>query len=389
MRLSLCTDTFLPEVNGVTTVLAQMRDGMEARGHEVQVLAPRYEHPLADEHGIHRLGAIPAPGYPQVRLSFPWLRGLHRRLDDFKPDVIHAVTEGPLGLFGRRYARQRGIPLVSSFHTDFPRYAARYLGDWAVRPTRAYLRWFHNAARFTQTPSDVTRDELRAAGIPRATVWGRGVDTTLFRPDRRSAVRREMMGGDDKTIVLHVGRIAMEKDVETLVASFEQARAALGDRAVFCIAGDGPRAAWVRAATPWAHHLGFIDRQKLADLYADADLFVFPSPTETCGLVALEALASGLPVVGADAGGTIDNLREGITGRIVHAGDAQGFARAIVQLAEDAPQRHAMGEAARAFAIGRDWARELDRLVEAYDRLEETSKAAQAPRIWPTSTSVG
>lgn len=389
MRLALCTDTFLPEVNGVTTVLAQMRDGLEARGHAVQVLAPRYDRDLADEHGIYRLKAVPAPGYPQVRLSFPWLRGLHRRLDEFQPDVIHAVTEGPLGLFGRRHAMQRRLPLVSSFHTDFPRYAARYLGAWAVGPTRSYLRWFHNAARFTQTPSEITRDELRATGMPRATVWGRGVDTTLFRPDRRSATRRAMMGAEGKVLVLHVGRIAVEKDVATLVRAFAQARARLGDRAVFSIAGDGPKAAWVRAQTPWAHHLGFIDRQRLADLYADADLFVFPSPTETCGLVALEALASGVPVIGADAGGTQDNLREGITGRIIRAGDVAAFAEAIVELTEDESQRLAMHEAARAFAIGRDWARELDRLVEAYARLEDTRSAAPAPSAWPTSTSVG
>jgi glycosyltransferase involved in cell wall biosynthesis len=353
------------------------------------VLAPRYQHPLADEHGIHRLGAIPAPGYPQVRLSFPWFRGLGKRLDAFEPDVIHAVTEGPLGLFARRCALRRQVPLVTSFHTDFPRYAARYLGDWAVGPTRRYLRWFHGAARFTQTPSEVTRDELRAHGLARATVWGRGVDTALFRPERRSLARRAMMGAEGKVLVLHVGRIAVEKDVDTLVTAFEQARAVLGSRAVFCIAGDGPRAAWVRGATPWARHLGFIDRQTLADLYADADIFVFPSPTETCGLVALEALASGLPVIGADAGGTRDNLREGITGRIVPAGDAGAFAAATVQLADDVSQRLAMREAARAFAVGRDWARELDRLVEAYERLADASTAAPAPRIWPTSTSVG
>ncbi len=127
----------------------------------------------------------------------------------------------------------------------------------------------------------------------------------------------------------------------------------------------------------------------MSDLYADADLFVFPSPTETCGLVALEALASGLPVIGADAGGTRDNLREGITGQIVAAGSAPAFAEAIVELVVDSSQRLAMREAARAFAIGRDWGCELDRLVDAYERLEETSTAAPAPTIWPTSTSVG
>ncbi len=228
MRLALCTDTFLPEINGVTTVLAQMRDGLRARGHQVLVLAPRYDHPLRDESGIYRLGAVPAPGYPQVRLSWPWGRGLGRRLDTFQPDVIHAVTEGPLGLFARGHARRRGVPLVSSFHTDFPRYAARYLGRWAVSPTRGYLRWFHQAARFTQTPSEITRDELRLMGLPRATVWGRGVDTALFRPDRRSAERRAALGATDRTLVLHVGRLAAEKDVETLVAAFSHARQALG-----------------------------------------------------------------------------------------------------------------------------------------------------------------
>jgi glycosyltransferase involved in cell wall biosynthesis len=389
MRLCLATDTFLPEINGVTTVLAQMRDGLRARGHEVLVLAPAYDRSLADESQIHRLAAVPAPGYPQVRLSWPWGRGLARPLDAFAPQVVHAVTEGPLGLFGRRYALRRRLPLVSSFHTDFPRYAGHYLGRFAVRPTRAYLRWFHNAASLTQTPSERTRDELLALGIPRAAVWGRGVDTGFFRPERRSLARRAAMGVEgDRVLVLHVGRLAVEKGVDTLVAAFGAARAALGDRAVFYVAGDGPRAAWVRSALPWARHQGFLDRPVLADLYADADLFVFPSATETCGLVALEALASGVPVIGADAGGVQENLRQGLTGMIVPAGDRAGFARAIELLVDDGEQRRAMHEAARAFSVGRDWARELDQLETIYERLCATSSAVVAPRIWPTTTSV-
>ena len=389
MRLCLATDTFLPEINGVTTVLAQMRDGLRDRGHEVLVLAPAYGSLLSDESGVHRLAAVPAPGYPQVRLSWPWWRGLGRVLDRFAPELLHAVTEGPLGLFGRRYAGRHRIPLVSSFHTDFPRYAAHYLGRFAVKPTRAYLRWFHNAASLTQTPSDLTRDELVATGIPRATVWGRGVDTAFFRPQRRSEDRRAAMGvSGDRVLVLHVGRLAVEKDVDTLVAAFRASWERLGDRAVFCVAGDGPRAAWVRAAMPWACQLGFLDRPTLADLYADADLFVFPSRTETCGLVALEALASGVPVIGADAGGVRESLRQGITGMIVPAGNVAGFAEAIELLVLDGEQRRAMHEAARAFAVGRDWARELEQLESVYERLCATSSAVVAPRIWPTTTSV-
>lgn len=389
MRICLATDTFLPEVNGVTTVLAQMRDGLRRRGHEVQVLAPSYGSLLSDESGVRRLGAIPAPGYPQVRLSFPWGRGLGRLFDQFSPDVIHAVTEGPLGLYGRGYAVRRRLPLVSSFHTDFPRYAAHYFGQFAVGPTQGYLRWFHNAAGMTQTPSELSRDELLAMGVPRATVWGRGVDTAWFRPDRRSAARRALMGLEgERTLVLHVGRLAVEKNVETLVAAFVQARDRLGEQAVFCVAGDGPKAGWVRSSLPFARHLGFLDRQVLADLYADADVFVFPSATETCGLVALESLASGVPVIAANAGGVKENLRQDITGMLVNPGDPAAFATAIEQLIADGEQRRAMHEAARAFAVGRDWARELDQLESIYQNLSTTNRAVVAPSIWPTTTSV-
>ncbi len=388
MRILYCTDTFLPEVNGVTTVLATMRDGLRRRGHAVFVAAPAYECTTGDESQVRRLPAIPCPGYPQVRLSWPWWRGLGRDFDRFEPDLVHVVTEGPLGLFGRGYARRRKLPLVSSFHTDFPRYAERYLGHAAVAPTRAWLARFHKPARMTQTPSDATRAELLAMGISQATVWGRGVDAIGFHPSRRSEARRVVMGADGRRIVLHVGRLAVEKDVDTLVAAMVEAHERLGDRALFVVAGDGPRAADVRLALPFATHLGFLGRETLADLYADADLFVFPSPTETCGLVALEAMASGLPVVGADAGGVRENLRNGLTGYLVPAGDALGFAVRIVELVEDGDQRRAMSDAARGFAVGRDWARELDELEVAYDKLRWTRSAAAAPSVWPTTTSV-
>jgi glycosyltransferase involved in cell wall biosynthesis len=192
----------------------------------------------------------------------------------------------------------------------------------------------------------------------------------------------------DRTLVLHVGRLAVEKSVETLVAAFAEARERLGEQAVFCVAGDGPRAAWVRSSLPFARHLGFLDRQVLADLYADADIFVFPSATETCGLVALEALSSGVPVVAANAGGVKENLRQGITGMLVRPGDGAAFAEAIEQLVVDGEQRRAMHEAARAFAIGRDWARELDQLEAIYENLSTSRRAVVAPSIWPTTTSV-
>jgi glycosyltransferase involved in cell wall biosynthesis len=380
MRITLVSDTFVPEVNGVATVLATMQRGLRARGHAVQVLAPAYDGVCDHEPDIHRIPSRPCPGYPAVQLSWPWGRGIPRMIDRFDPDLIHVATEGPLGSLGRQHALRSHRPLVTSFHTDFPRYAARYLGPWAVAPTRRYLAWFHGPALLTQTPSDVTCAELRRFGLAHPTVWGRAVDTHAFVPWLRDERRRRELAPNGELVVLHVGRLAVEKDMATLVAAFEKAHAAIGRAASFCVAGDGPEAERVRRALPFARHFGFLERTRLAELYADADLFVFPSPTETCGLVALEAMASALPVIAADSGGVRDNVRDGLTGRLLPTGDAVAFAHAIVELAADATTRKAMAEAARAFAVGRDWSRELDLLLEQYDDVRRRHSEAHDPR---------
>ena len=367
MKISLVTDTYLPEINGVTTVLARMRHGLRDRGHQVQVIAPRYPHPGPDDEGIARRASIPFPGYPAVRLSWPWPGRVPAALDAHRPDLVHVVTEGPIGAIGRRWALANGVPLVTSFHTDFPRYAARYLGAWAVGPVRRHLRRFHAPAAHTQTPSAATRDELLALGVPRPVVWGRGVDSRVFTPGRRSERRRAAAGVAGRLVVLHVGRLAVEKDVATMTSAFRLLHARFGRRLAFWVAGDGPKAGEVRAALPFAAHAGFLARESLAELYADADLFLFPSPTETCGLVALEAMSAGLPVVAADQGGVGENVRPGINGMLVRAGDPAAFADGVADLVAEPAQRLAMAQAARAFAVARDWERELDALGPLYE----------------------
>lgn len=367
MRITLVSDTYLPEVNGVTTVLATMRRGLLARGHAVQVIAPRYDAPGPDDAGIVRRWSVRFPPYPAIRLTLPFGGDVGRALDAFGPEVVHVATEGPLGTLGRRAALARRLPLVTSFHTDFPRYTGRYLGAWAVAPVEAYLRRFHAPAFATQTPSRTTREELAGLGFRRPIVWGRGVESALFHPGRRDVARRAELGaGPDRPVILHVSRLAVEKDVGTLVEAFQQAHATLRESVRFVVAGDGPEAGMVRAALPFATHYGFIARERLADLYADSDLFVFPSPTETCGLVVLEAMASGTPVITGDLGGVLENIRPGINGLMVRAGDASAFAAAIAELITAPARREAMGSAARAFAVGRDWERELDELEPMY-----------------------
>ncbi len=367
MKISLVTDTYLPEVNGVTTVVARMRRGLRDRGHQVQVIAPRYPQPGPDDEGIVRRASMPFPGYSAVRLSWPRSLRVPAALDAHGPDLVHAVTEGPLGAIGRRWALANAVPLVTSFHTDFPRYAARYLGAWAVGPVRRHLRRFHAPAAHTQTPSAATRDELLALGVPNPVVWGRGVDSRVFTPERRSERRRAAAGVAGRLVVLHVGRLAVEKDVATLASAFRLLHARFGRRLAFWVAGGGPKSDEVRAALPFAAHVGFLPRESLAQLYADADLFVFPSPTETCGLVALEAMSAGLPVIAADEGGVGENVRSGINGLLVRAREPGAFAEAVAGLVANPVQRLAMAQAARAFAVARDWEGELDALEPLYE----------------------
>lgn len=369
LRIALVTDTFLPEINGVTTVLRTMREGLRERGHEVFVVAPRYGANGAQESDIFRRGSVAFPLYPAVRLSSPIGGSAARALDRFQPDIVHSVTEGPLGGIGRRWAIRHRVPLVTSFHTDFPRYAGRYLGNWAIGPVRRYCSWFHRPAMVTQTPSQETARELRSFGLSSVMVWGRGVDPRHFTPNRRSEIRRQAMGNCTRPVILHVGRLAREKDIAVLVESYRILHGRTGGHVGFEVSGDGPEAGAVRQALPFARHHGFLDRDQLANLYADSDLFVFPSTTETCGLVALEAMASGLPVIAANQGGVLENLRPEVNGILVAAGDASAFADAAAALLADPSRRIGMAAGARAWAEGHSWERELDELERVYSEI--------------------
>ena len=277
------------------------------------------------------------------------------------------MTEGPLGLVGRRYAVRRAVPLVTSYHTDFPQYARSYGLGTLEAVVWQWLTWFHRPAVLTHTPGAFMKSELERRGLRPVRVWGRTADTTLFDHRKRDvALRRRLGVPDAAALVLHVGRLAKEKNLTVLAEAWTRARAELGSRAAFVLAGDGPLADRCAKVMPWAIRLGFLDRAELAALYASADLGVFPSNTETCGLVALEAMASGLPVVAANAGGFRESVTTWVNGFLIEPDDARGFASAIAQLVLDADLRHSMGARARLAAVMADRAEEDDRLLGDY-----------------------
>ncbi|HEY2804814.1 MAG TPA: glycosyltransferase family 1 protein [Gemmatimonadales bacterium] len=370
MRIALVSDTYEPQVNGVTTVLRRMVDGLLGARHDAVVVAPEYpgQQP-GSQPGELRIPSMAFPPYPAIRLSLPAHRRVAQFLDAFRPDLVHVATEGPLGMVGRRYAMKRGLPLVTSYHTHFPRYCHDY-GIGMLEPAVwRWVSWFHRPAVLTQTPGTDARDALKAHGI-NAVIWGRGVDTRRFHHDKRDlAFRRRLGAHDNQAMVLHVGRLAAEKNTGILIRSFETARESLGNRAVFVIAGEGPMGEKIAEKLPWVTRLGFLDRGTLAMLYASADLCVLPSYTETCGLVALEAMASGLPVVAADACGFQDNVGHQISGLLVSPHDPMAFAAAIAGLVLNRTLRCRMSSEARLAAVARDLGPENEELFDQYRRV--------------------
>jgi glycosyltransferase involved in cell wall biosynthesis len=344
---------------------------LEAQGHAAAVVAPRYPRVAdADHHRELRLPSVSFPLYPDIRLSLPSFRRVAEFLDEFRPDLVHIHTEGALGIAGRRYALRCGVPLVTSFHTDFPRYARHY-GVAALAPAVwRWLEWFHRPAQLTQTPGTAIQAELARRGLAHAAVWGRGVDTTLFHPGRRdSSWRRWLAGGEETAVILHVGRLAREKNLDVLIEAWRLAREALGQRVTFAVAGEGPYGKRLEARLPFIRRLGFLPRQHLAKVYASADVCVFPSHTETCGLVALEAMSSGVSVVAADAGGFRESVRQGETGLLVSPLDPRAYLEAIVALVRDPSRRFALAAAAREAALLRDVAGEDRELLDRYAAL--------------------
>ena len=370
MRIALVTDTFTPQVNGVTTVLRRMVEAIGAAEEQVAVVAPRYS-ATPDGHASRvpelRVRSLPFPPYPDIRLSIPPYRRARRFLGDFAPDIVHVATEGPLGLLGRRYAVRSEIPLVTSFHTDFPRYTRDY-GVGALEPlVWRWLTWFHGPAHLTHTPGDWVRGRLQDKGISRAVTWGRGVDVRAFDPALRDVEwRRRHQIAEKATIVVHVGRLAFEKNLDVLIDSWMLARQALGEQAVFLLVGDGPMAYGLSRRAPWARRLGFLDRQELARDQANSDICFLPSSTETCGLVALEAMASGIPVIAADAGGFRESVRHGENGFLAPPESSADFARAIVRLAGDEALRRSLALTARRTAEERDISIEDAELLQQY-----------------------
>jgi len=291
MRVLVVTDAWKPQVNGVVRTLEKLAEALGGMGVETEFLSP-------DGHRT-----VPLPSYPDIRLAVATPGRVARRIVELQPDSIHIATEGPLGILARRHCVVRGIPFTTSYHTRFPEFLSARLPvpeSWSYR----WLRRFHNAGRGMLVATPSLRDELAGRGFENIRLWSRGVDTDLYRPDRRRDP------GLPRPVFLNVGRVAVEKNLPAFLD--------LDLPGSKLVVGDGPDMARLKAAYPQVHFAGAKFGEELASIYASADAFVFPSRTDTFGNVLLEALASGCPVAAFPVTGPVDILADGRGGVLSH-----------------------------------------------------------------------
>ena len=385
LRIALVTETWPPEVNGVAMTLKRMVDGLIRRGHSIQLIRPKQatgdvaSHGGALEEVLSR--GIKLPRYDGLKFGLPARSSLVRTWTRQRPDLVHVATEGPLGWTAVSAARKLHLPVTSDFHTRFEHYSTHYGVGWLSQPVAAYLRRFHNRTAATFVPTSELAGSLAAQGYERVEVVSRGVDTVQYSPARRSeALRRQWEVAPGGIAVVSVGRLAPEKNLGLTLRAFAAIREHRPD-ARMVIVGDGPMRDAIARECPHAVLAGMRHGEDLAAHYASADLFLFPSLTETFGNVTLEGMASGLCTVAYDYAAAAEVIRDLHNGAIVCRGDEEGFIQRAVQLACADGLRADIGREARRTAEGIDWERVCEHFAEALLRAWRGTALAHEYRV--------
>ena len=368
MKLALVTETFPPEVNGVAMTFGVIARELGRRGHGLTVYRPRRADlaplPASADYAVVPLPGFAVPGYPLIRLGLPAAGRLRAAWTRARPDLVHVATEGPLGASAVAAARSLGIPVTSSFHTNFHAYTRHYRAGPLRGLVLAWLRRLHNRTRRTFAPTRELMSELSGAGFRDLALMSRGVDTLCFHPLRRSGELRRAWGADDdQPVVLHVGRMAPEKDYDLLFRCYAAMRA-VNPRLRFVLAGEGPLRAGLERAHPECHFAGFLSRPEIGAYYASADVYIHASRSETFGNVLTEAMASGLAVAGFDYAAARQFARHGESGLLAPFEAPEALVAAAELLAGDPFLRAQLGRAARRAVEEHSW----ERVIADFER---------------------
>ena len=366
MRIAIFTEVFTPKIDGIVTRLTHTVSELAELGHEVCVIAPGPGSSTYNGIPVFRLPSAPfKPWYPEVRVGMPTF-GVHAQLRRFKPDIIHAVNPIAAAAWGIVLSRTQRLPLLASYHTALPQYTEDFGMPALRKPSEAWIRQLHNRADVNLCPSQPMVDEARALGIRRVGLWPKAVDTARYHPTKfSSAMRRRLTGGHPgDRLLLYVGRLSAEKNLMALRPLMDRLP---GTRLAFV--GSGPQEAELKRAFAGTKTVftGYLGGEELASAFSSADVFAFPSLTDTLGNVAFEAMASGIPVVGADAGGIPDIVQDGINGFLVDPSETEIFAEKIDSILSRPDLRGALTAGALASARGQSWRKATMKVVDAYE----------------------
>jgi glycosyltransferase involved in cell wall biosynthesis len=368
MRVAIFTETFLPKTDGIVRVVCLLLDHLKLRGIEAVVVAPR----IGDIHEYNgfpvlTVPAVTFPLYPELKFGPP-TPYTYRDLVAFKPDIAHFIHPVAVGIPGMMMAKVMGIPTLASFHIDIARMANHFGVGFLRGFTDFATRTIFNWADYSLAPSKLIQNEMRAIGIHNVGLWKRGVDAHRFNPSFYSDEMRYRLsdGHPDAPLLLYVGRLSAEKQVGHLRAVLDAI-----PEARLAIVGDGPERHALEEHFAWrnVHFAGYMQGEQLSQAYASADIFTFPSALETFGLVVVEAMAAGLPVVSSRVGGIPDVVEEGVTGFTFEVGDTDGLIAGVRQILATPERLKQMGQQARAFAETQSWEAMMDEVIAHYERL--------------------
>lgn len=382
LRIAVVTETYPPEINGVSLSLAKLVEGLDDRGHSVQLVRPRNggdsrnaRASPTDSASNILCRSLPIPRYPDLRMGLPAGNTLSARWTDWRPDVVHIATEGPLGWSALRAANRLGIPVSSDFRTNFHAYSAHYGIGWLRRPIMSYLRHFHNLAQATFVPTDALRKDLQSWRFNNLRVIARGVDNQRFNPAKRSDELRKQWQADSQTlVVLYVGRLAAEKNMKLLFSAFEAIQARTVN-ARLVVVGDGPEASALSSRFPTVIFTGMKTGEELAQHYASCDLFLFPSLTETFGNVTVEALASGVPVIAFNYAAAAAHVKPAQSGFLAEFGREDHFLALVSSLAQSPERLAGLRKHARESARALSWDKILNQFELALWNLSTRTDA--------------
>jgi glycosyltransferase involved in cell wall biosynthesis len=391
-RIAYITETYPPDINGVAMTVAKTVETLRSRGHELQLIRPRNATDPAgrgpDPMQEFLVRGAPIPLYKQLKLGLPAKRALIQLWSRRRPDLVHIATEGPLGWSALQAARKLKLPVCTDFRTNFHAYSQYYGLGWLKGAIFSYMKKFHNMAQCTMVPTQDTFEQLHSMGFERLQVVARGVDTQLYSPERRSDALRTQWGASTQTLVLlSIGRLAAEKNLDLVVESYQKIRAAVPDCKLVFV-GDGPYRATLEAKCPDAVFAGFRTGIDLAQHYASADVFLFPSLTETFGNVTLEAMSSGLPVVAFEHAAAKELIVSEMHGLLADAHVPHQFVSQALKMATTPALRLHLQSHVRARAMEMGWSSIMEKLESVYSTLSESQDSSPRTQAYRGSYNI-